>query len=186
MAINSPDKELWKWVVGYEGLYMVSNHGRVMSVPKTIVKSNGRRQTCNGQMLKQALTTKGYPHIVLNKDGVGTSKPIHRLVAEAFIPNEMGLPSVNHIDENKLNNRVENLEWVSVEYNNSYGTRNKRISGTLSKPVQMISDGAVVEEFSSTVEAKKKTGAQTSHISECCNGLRKSAKGFSWKYKEAV
>lgn len=180
------DRELWRWVVGYEGLYMVSSYGRVMSVPKRAARSNGYMASYDGQILSPSNNTKGYPSVSLHRDGRGRTRAIHRLVAEAFVPNPEGLPSVNHIDEDKTNNSVENLEWCTLEYNNNYGTRNNRISATTANTVQMLLDGKVVAEYPSARKAYEATGTTPSHISECCNGKRKTANGFQWRYKEAV
>lgn len=107
--------EIWKPVVEYEGLYEVSNLGNVYSY-----KSD--------RNLKQSKDSNGYIRISLYKDGKATGTLVHRLVAEAFIPNPNNYPIINHKDENPSNNDVENLEWCTYEYNNNYGTRNKRIS----------------------------------------------------------
>lgn len=108
--------EEWKNVIGYEGLYEVSNIGNVRNV---------RRNT-----LLRLSKTKGYIQVYLYKNGVKTGLKVHRLVAEAFIPNPDNLPQVNHKDENKMNNRVENLEWCTAKYNSNYGHRTENIVNT--------------------------------------------------------
>ena len=116
-------KEIWKDISGYEGLYQVSNLGDVRSL-------NYRR---NGELklLKQATNKQGYKQISLYKNGKIKTYKVHRLVAIAFIPNPNNLPVVNHKDENPSNNNVNNLEWCTVAYNNTYGTRTKRASESI-------------------------------------------------------
>lgn len=120
-AITVPNlkNEIWKDINGYEGLYQVSNLGRIKSLPKF---HQGER------ILKERIDRYGYLYIGFFKNKVKKYYKIHRLVAEAFIPNPKELPCVNHKDENKTNNNVENLEWCSVAYNNSYATRLERVA----------------------------------------------------------
>lgn len=119
-AANEIIGEIWRDVVGYEGLYLISNMGRVRSLI-----TNGWTKGKNG-ILSPGTTRKGYSMVVLSKEGKPTSKAIHRLVAEAFIPNPLNLPQINHKDENKKNNKVENLEWCDAKYNTNYGGRCER------------------------------------------------------------
>ena len=104
--------EEWRDIEGYEGIYQVSNYGRVKSVKRGIILKTFER--------------KGYPAVTLSKDGVGRSYSVHRLVGEAFIPNPDNLPYINHKDETRDNNHVSNLEWCTASYNNTYGTKIKR------------------------------------------------------------
>ena len=172
-------KEYWKPVVGYEGLYEVSNWGRVKSL------KFGKEK-----ILKQSIR-HGYYSVGLSKNGIVKTYQVHRLVAEAFIDNTDNLTQVNHKDENKLNNNVDNLEWCSVLYNNTYNERHKKIAekninGKKSKPVlQYTLDGEFVREWESTREAGR-NGYQQICISKCCRGINKQHKGFIWKYKEDI
>ena len=179
------EKEIWQDIAGYEGLYKVSNLGRV--------KSLNYRRTGKEHLLNKTLS-KGYWRVLLSKNCISKKFSVHRLVSQAFIENPENLPQVNHIDENKLNNRVENLEWCSAEYNNKYGTRNERVLETkkLRKcknaeiPVlQFTKDGKFVNEYSSIIEAKRITGIQQGHICYCCKNIKgyNSAGGYIWKYK---
>lgn len=177
------NRELWRWITDYEGLYLISNHGRVMSVPKTIRRSDNSMRSYDGQVLKQNHDTNGYPIVVLSNNGRQKTFKVHRLVACAFIENPLHLSQVNHIDENKDNNCVDNLEWCENKYNSNYGTRNKRVSAALSKRVIMLdTNKRIIEEYNSTLEAELHTGVQCSHISECCRGIRRTAGGYLWQY----
>ena len=110
--------ELWKWIPGWEGLYMVSTHGRVKSL-----KHN------KSKILKPWIDKDGYKRVRLCKNGKCKTYGIHRLVAMAFIPNPHNYPIINHKDENKTNNQYTNLEWCTIQYNSNYGTINERRSG---------------------------------------------------------
>lgn len=113
-----------KPVVGYEGHYVVDQFGRVYGVDRTTtVLDNGRiyEKPIAGKQMKQSLHTKGYKTVTLTKDGKSKTVYVHRIVAEAFIPNDKGLPMINHKDEDKTNNFAENLEWCTAYYNRTYG-----------------------------------------------------------------
>ena len=165
--------EHWKSIAEYEGLYEVSDLGRVKSL------KYGKEK-----ILKPRKHTCGYLHVCLYKDGKVEQPKIHRLVAEAFIPNPNNLYTVNHKDEVKTNNVASNLEWMSIKDNNNYGTRNKRVGEALSKQVQMFDKktGELLAIFYSIHEAWRVTGIHKSNIFKCCLGKQKSAGGYIWKY----
>ena len=177
-------EEEWKDIKNYEGLYQVSNWGRVKSL------GNGKNYKY-GRILKQSKNGRGYLFVSLCKSGKKKNYTIHRLVAETFIPNPDNLPQVNHKDENKNNNKVENLEWCTPSYNSNYGTRNKRASekktnGKMSKSViQYTLDGKFVKEWVSLHECSR-NGFHHQNIILCCRGEYKQYKGFKWKYKKEV
>lgn len=175
-------EEIWKDIDGYEGLYQVSNIGRVRSLKFGKIK-----------VLKQEIIKKGYKRVHLLKNRKMKGYLVHRLVAEAFIPNNNNLPCVNHKDEDKTNNRIENLEWCDIKYNANYGTAIQRSSKTrinhpsMSKPViQYTKSGYFITEYKSTKEAQRHTGISHKNISSCCNNKQhhKSAGGYVWRFKE--
>ena len=125
-------KEKWKDIEGFEGRYKISNFGRVKSVERTVYY-RGTNQTCADfdvakycpEIILKTFVARGYEHISLRKGSKSKTYSIHRLVATHFIPNPNNYPSINHKDENKLNNKSDNLEWCTHKYNSNYGTRNK-------------------------------------------------------------
>lgn len=181
-------KEIWKCIKDYEGLYMVSNCGRVKSFDRWVKGRNGSVRLIKGRILKPVTNTFGYLQVGLFKNGKVKAFTVHRLVAEAFLPNPHNYPCVNHKDENKQNNNVSNLEWCTAQYNNTYGTRIERVAekttnGKCSKPVlQYTLDGQFVREWESTAECGR-NGYHQGHVADCCQGKQKTHKGYIWKYK---
>ena len=170
-------EEIFKDIKDLEGLYQVSNFGRVKSL------GNGKSYNSKERILKPGKSTNGYLQVNLYKNGEYKQCLVHRLVAEVFIPNTDNLPFVNHKDEDKTNNSVENLEWCTHEYNCNYATRNERIAKTRSKPVlQFTLDGEFIREWPSVAECER-NGFNKGKVSECCNGKRKTYKGYIWRYK---
>ena len=167
-------KEYWKPVVGYEGLYEVSNLGRVKSYYfKGTIK-----------IITPSINRGGYLQITLCKDKKKKNHLIHRLVAEAFLPNPLNLPQVNHKSENKLDNSVENLEWCDAKYNINYGTAIKRSAEKRSKTVfQYDLNGNFIKEWKSESDCRR-NGFKG--VSSCCLGKLKQHKGFIFKYKEDI
>lgn len=137
--------------------------------------------TKTGKVLKGQKDKDGYLKVQLCKNGKVKIFLIHRLVAQAFIPNPDNLPCVNHKDENKTNNTVENLEWCTHKYNINYGTAIERISKTV---LQLEKDGSLVRVWSSAMEVQKQLHFNQSYISKCCRGKRHSAYGFKWCYAD--
>lgn len=173
-------KEIWKQIKGYEGLYEISNKGRVRSM--------ARWQTCGKAkywvkaiIMKQEIT-RHYYKVDLCKNGKHHTYRVNRLVAQAFIPNPNHYPEVNHKDENKLNNCADNLEWCTHSYNSEYGHHRERVTKAISKRVgQYTLDGKLVKIWPSTHEAGRH-GYNQRHVCECCNGIYKKHAGYKWRY----
>lgn len=164
---------------GYEGLYEVSDLGRVRSLNRYVNYYGGLR-LAKGKILKPVSVSGGYLQVYIGKKNV---KLVHRLIAEAFIPNPNNLPCVNHKDENKTNNKLENLEWCDYSYNNRYNNKNLKIGEKLSKTLyQYTLDGEFVNTWTSLSECSRQTGYNNSAISNVCNGKQKTAYGFKWSY----
>ena len=177
-------REEWRDVKVYEGLYQVSNTGKV--------KSLNYRRTGKEKILEGVDNGYGYLRVELCKEGNREQPLVHVLVATAFLPNPDNLPEVNHKDEDKTNNCVENLEWCSKSYNINYGTGNKKRAEKmtnnpkLSKSILGINKiSGLIVDFPSIMEASRQTGINKGHICECCNGKRNSAGGFYWHYVDS-
>lgn len=180
-------EEVWKPVRGFEGLYEVSNLGQIKSLSRTVHRKNNRNQYIKGRIIRPAKTLDGYLRICLLKSGKRKSFLVHRLVAEAFIPNPKKLLEVNHKDEDKQNNNVNNLEWCSRKYNNNYKNHNVKVSranknGKKSKPLlQLDLNDNVIKKWPSTQEASRH-GFSQGGVSGCCRGKYKQYKEYHWEY----
>ena len=160
--------EVWRDIEGYEGLYQVSNQGRVKSF-----KWNKER------FLKPSMDKDGYLLVTLCAGGKPKTLKVHRLVCEAFHENPDNKPQVNHINEDKTDNRACNLEWCTCKQNVNHGSRNERVS----KPVGQYSlDGKLIKLWPSTMEVQRQTGFSQGNISQVANGKYKQAYGCIWKY----
>lgn len=167
-------KEYWKLIKDYEN-YMVSSFGRVKSIN---YNHSGKER-----ILKLRTDRHGYLRVNLWKNNKQKNFLVHRLIAEAFLPNPNNYPCVNHRDENKQNNNVDNLEWCNSKYNCNFGTRNERMAKKLSKPIlQYTINGLFIREWKSAREAGR-NGFNQGHITQCCRGERKTHKGCIWIYK---
>lgn len=179
--------EIWKDIKDYEGLYQVSNYGMVSSL--------NYKRTGKTNVLRNNEIRGGYLYVYLHKNGKRKMFLVHRLVAQAFIPNLFDEHQVNHKDENKHNNfcgtpendfNDGNLEWCSSSYNINYGTRIERVvekmtNGKQSKPIlQLTKNGELVREWPSIQEAGR-NGFEPGNVVNCCRGKLKSHKGYLWK-----
>lgn len=186
-------KEIFKDIEGFEGLYQISSMGRVKSLN---YKGTGKEKIMKPQKKKN-----GYYFIGLRKRG---SKKycyhIHRLVGLMFIPNPNNYPCINHKDEQKQNNHIENLEWCTHKYNCNYGTHNEKLSKALKgkKPtqeqidkmskahsipiIQLTLNDEFVKQWDSARQAGRELNIHSTDITKCCKGKRKTYKGFKWRY----
>jgi hypothetical protein len=169
--------EIWKDVKGYEGLYQVSNLGRIKSFKKW------KMVRCPDEyILNPQPNNRGYYMVTLYKGKERHKFLTHRLVAEAFLPNPNGYACVNHKDENKGNNCVDNLEWCTHLYNNNYGTAKLRKMLTVSYPVeQHLPTGDLVAIYMSVAFAEMFTGVPRHRITDCIRGATSSAGGYVWQ-----
>lgn len=125
--------EIWKDIKGYEGLYQASSIGNVKSIGRYVNAKNNSKKYMKSIILKGVANDRGYYMVVLSKEGKKRKVFVHRLIAETFIENPKNYTQVNHKDEDKTNNNINNLEWCSCKYNCNYGTRNKRLAGRRKK-----------------------------------------------------
>jgi len=163
-------KEIWKDIKGFDN-YEVSTEGQV-------------RNKKTGLILKGNCSTWGYLKVNLYTNGKATSKLIHRLVAEAFVPNPDNKSDVNHINEIKTDNRVKNLEWMTSKENNSYGTRIERVVAANSIPIYTLYPDGADEYFPSATIAAKELGLSRAHIVQVLKGQRKTTGGLRFEYAE--
>lgn len=182
-------REEWRDIKGYEGYYQVSNMGRVRSLDRTIynarIKGEKKVLHYKGKILSLGYRNKGYWGVILTKSSKARSFAVHRLVAQAFIPNPQNYPQVNHKDENKENNCVDNLEWCDCKYNINYGSWRQKQSDShkgkrAKKVIQYDKQGNLIRIYDSITEAETITGIR--HISAVACGHRKYAGGYAWKF----
>ena len=178
--------ELWKDIPGYEGIYQVSNLGRVRSLERVVQSGRGfGNHIIPGQILKPEKSKPGYLFVILSKKHSRKMYLVHRLVAQAFVPNPHNYQQVNHIDEMKASNNAANLEWCDCKFNINWGTGIERCAKARAKSVhQFTLGGDFVAEYWSANEAARQTGYDQSNISACCRGKLKQAYGYIWKYKK--
>ena len=188
--INIIEDEKWKDIKGYEGLYQVSNKARIKSL------YNYKR---NGTNILKPKIKHGYYQIGLRKNKIRKWHQLHRLIAEAFIPDKSNFKSmpyedrskinlddlvINHKDENKLNNDINNLEWCTTSYNNMYGKRMEIVKSKNSKAVIKYNiNNQFVEEYSSVADASRQNNVSAGNIVSVCKGRYKQIKGYIYAYK---
>lgn len=198
--------EIWKDVVGYEGYYKVSNLGRVKSMERYVTQGNHKRYV-KERIKKQSIDPNGYLRVTLCKDRKSVQIPIHRIIAEAFIPNPENKSEIDHINTNRIDNRIENLRW-STRYENTHNPltlqnckervytkeRTEKINKTRiergrkcapKKVYQYSKAGVFIKEYSCAKKAGEELNTNAQPISMCCKGDRLTAGGFVWRfYKE--
>lgn len=183
-------EEIWKDIKGYEGWYQVSNLGRIKSLERTFVRNNGAPFKVRERILKSTLDHAGYPYVMLIKLKTKYNKAIHRLVAQAFIPNPENKPCVDHIDCNRQNPIASNLRWVTVSENNLNPiTMQRRMNGN--SPIgkglnakRVIGKSIVSNNILSFNRIKDVAtkGFDPSSVSKCALGKQKSHKGYTWSF----
>lgn len=183
-------EEIWKDIEGFEGLYQVSNLGRIKSFHKRI----------EGKIIKLAPDKDGYCLVGLHKNKRTCRRRVHRLVAQTFIPNHQNLPQVNHIDGNKQNNRVDNLEWCTNQENIIHSFKvlkripvypNLKENSKWQKYIETVKKRVIkfdinmnkIQEYDSLMDAERENNINHLHISKCCRGIYKTAGGYIWRYK---
>ena len=200
--------EIWKDIVGYEGQYQVSNLGNVRSLDRIVPTRCDLTRIQYGRIMNKTKTRFGYERVVFcdgNRNHKEKAFLVHRLVAEAFIPNPHNKPQVNHIDSNRQNNCVTNLEWVTAKENSEHCIRVGRFKTRKGKKlseeqrwkkqegcrdkakrvIQMSKDGDYIAEYRSAADASEILfGKKISHIASCCRGTRNFCGGYRWKYKD--
>lgn len=205
-------KEIWKDIKGFEGLYQVSNKGNVKSLKKVIVRKNSSILNIRERILKTRPNDSGYDLVHLSKHSKEKVFTVHRLVAETFIPNPHNLPQVNHKDEDKKNNSVDNLEWCTHKYNVNYnnasairrgietkkekydwlevcerGLKTKTKNGIYTRPIpinQFTWDGIFIKRFRSSEQVRRELGINAAY--KVAQGLNRHAGGYIWLYDEDV
>ena len=166
--------EIWKDIKGYEGFYKISNNGNVMSMPR-----NGTIKAT--RILKQNTDKYGYKYVVLQKHGKLKTKKVHRLVAMHFLNNKDHKREVNHIDGNKANNHIDNLEWVTTSENQLHSIYT--LNHARKQVVQVSKKGELIKTWESLTKAAKQLKISEGDISRCCNGKRITAGGYKWRFE---
>ena len=186
-------KEVYKPIKGFENLYEISNFGNIQSIDRVehiVTEKKDFFRIKKGKLLKKTINTNGYYYITLHgEDGSLTTISIHKLVASHFLDNPNSLNCVNHKDENKLNNKADNLEWCTYEYNNNYGTKKERLKLSnkwRSKEIMMLDgNGNIIKEYSS-INSVKEDGFDPSAVFRCCSNMQKTHKNNIFKLKDNV
>ena len=179
------ENEIWRPVEGYLGLYEVSSCGRIRSLER--MKWCGLHGGCYiavpEKILKTRKSRNGYTCVNLYKDGKMKTHKVHRLVSVAFIPNPNNLPEVNHKDEDKENNHVDNLEWCTPKYNVNYGTGTERMAEKHRKPIYSVDrETGLITYWESIAEASRQLGISKGNICSCLKGRYRFAGNYVWHY----
>jgi hypothetical protein len=176
-------KEIWKDIKGYEGLYQVSNYGRVKSLERIVDHKKTGKVFHKERILKQN-TCYGYKTVILCKNSKTKSERVHRLVAQAFIPNPNNMPQINHKNQIRNDNYYKNLEWCDSKYNNNYGNRSEKIAEQTRKRVEQYDlNGNYIKTWNSLTSVEKELKIHIENIIKVCKGLRNKTGGYIWKYE---
>ena len=182
--------EIWKDIKGYERLYQVSNLGDIKSLKRNVYAGNGKYRWQYERILSKKKTNgNGYITVSLYKNNDVQNRYVHKIVAETFISNPNNYKYINHKDENKANNYVDNLEWCTARYNCTYNNRHIKIGKKLinnkasSKPILQINNkNEIVKSYPSISEASRQLKVSSQAISDCLRGKQKHSANFKWKY----
>ena len=174
-------EEIWKDIEDFEGQYQVSNLGRIKSLKREANCGKGKI-IIKERILKNMIGKHGYYYVHLGKNGCKNAKTVHRLVAKAFINNNDNFPVVNHIDGNKRNNNVQNLEWCTYSKNIKHAYINNLKKPPEKEVLQYDTNGKFIKKWKSGKVAAQKLNINYCHISSCCTGKSKIAGGFIWKH----
>lgn len=185
-------KEVFKDVFNYEGLYQISNYGRVKSLERKSIFYCGLRKEYLKRRVKEKFlsfnkSNNGYIQVCLTKNGKCKTFILHRLVAQAFIPNPENKPQINHIDGNKENNCVDNLEWCDASENMQHASKTGLLKSNVKRSVNQYDlNGNFITTWDSITDFLKAKGLniKSSNITSCCRGNKKSAYGYKWKYND--
>lgn len=172
------EREIWKDIEGFEGLYQVSNMGRVRSLDRKDKMGRSLKE----KVLADKHNNRGYHTIALRRDGNTEYRLIHRLVAKAFLDNPNNWPEVNHKDEDKVNNAASNLEWCSSKYNANFGTRNERVAKAQRQPFYAITSVGHRYWFESRNKAVEILGLDRRAVYRCLHGKQNHHRGFSFEW----
>lgn len=179
--------EIWKPIKGFEYKYEVSNFGRVKTISHTVNFKDGRSYHVKNKMLNPIMTNRGYKVVAFSDGKKKRQYFVHRLVAEAFIPNPNNYPIINHKDENRSNNIVSNLEWCTYKYNTNYGNCKKKISESEIIPVNAyLMNGDYVGQFNSLTDAANKLNVFVQNISKCCKKKIKYTRGYVFRFTSDI
>lgn len=183
LSLKDLNGEKWVPIKGFEHLYHISNYGRIKSLKKQYRNGTGGLIVLDKRILKQTLNKKGYLRIRITDGNKKYTFRVHRLVAEAFVPNPKNKPEVNHINEIKTDNNFRNLNWLTRKENMLHGTTPIRISKTVGKPVSCFTKEGVFVKTYYSIKSTSEDGFSENSVCSCVNGKQKSHKGFLWKYE---
>lgn len=191
-SLRSSEKaicEIWKPIKGYEGFYLISNLGRIKSLDRTVYqlhKDGGQaKHIYKGKIVKPYAYKGGYVRVGLHKNGEMKTYSVHRLVGEHFLEKKPGKDYINHLDCNKANNNVNNLEWCTQSENIQYAYDNRtKIPPHQKKVSQYDMAGNLIQVWESMAEAARSLGLQQPNISKVCLGKRSQTGGYKWAYTE--
>ena len=174
--------EFWLAIENYNGIYEISSFGRVRSLPR--YRSNGKAKYLQPlKILKPQIDGCGYYQVFLYKNGKSKKYKIHQLVATHFIINKNNYTVINHIDGNKLNNKIDNLEWCIYSYNNKHAYKKKLKVPCYKEIQQYDKNNNFIKLWNGSREIERNLKINNSNIIQCCKGKRKTAGNYIWKYK---